>query len=177
MKKVLSIFCIIIVFLCIYFLQSKFFSWFNIMNIKPNLFIIYLLFIGLYLGKEYGFFLGLIFGLILDMFCSSIIGINAIILGVVGLLAGLLEKNFSRDHKFTFLFITAILTLFGEIIRYLLIILITHGEIEIIPFLKILSIETIYNILIIIILYPLILKSGDKIRKILIENRRQIKYF
>ena len=58
MKKVLSIVLIILSFLIIYFIQSNLFSWFTIANVKPNLFVIFILCIGLFAGKK----LGLIFG-------------------------------------------------------------------------------------------------------------------
>lgn len=177
MRKILAITCIVILFLIIYLIQSNFFTWFNIFGISPNLFIIFSIFIGLFLGKEYGFSFGLIFGLLLDLFLSGIIGINAISLGTAGLLAGILEKNFSREYKFTFLFITTILTFWCEFIKYLLILSIQHGEIQVLAFLKILLIETLYNILITIIVYPFLEKTGGKLRDILIDNKKQIKYF
>lgn len=86
MKKILSIFIIFLVFVFIYFLQSNFFSWFNIAGVKPNLFIILVLFIGLFLGKIYGITWGIVIGLLIDFFISSAIGINAISLAVAGIL-------------------------------------------------------------------------------------------
>lgn len=177
MKKIFSIIWIILLFLITYFLQSNLFTWFNILGVKPNLFIIFAIFIGIFLGKEYGLTLGIIFGLLLDMFGSSIIGINAIILGIIGLLSGILEKNFSREDRFTILFITTVLTLLGILIEYLLLLVIGQGELQIVPFSKILLIEVIYNILIVIIVHPLMIKNGKTIRQMLVEDRKQIKYF
>ena len=54
MKKILSTIIIFLIFILIYFLQSNFFSWFNIAGIKPNLFIILVLMVGLFVGKIYG---------------------------------------------------------------------------------------------------------------------------
>lgn len=86
MKKVLSVIIIFLVFVFIYFLQSNFFTWFNIAGVKPNLFIIFILFIGLFLGKIYGITWGIIIGLLIDFFVGSAIGINAISLAIAGLL-------------------------------------------------------------------------------------------
>ena len=86
MKKFLSIIIVFLVFVLIYFLQSNFFSWFNIAGVKPNLFIIFILFIGLFLGKIYGITWGIIIGLLIDFFVGSAIGINAISLTIAGLL-------------------------------------------------------------------------------------------
>ena len=86
MKKILSIIIIFLTFILIYFLQSNFFTWFNIAGIKPNLFIIFILFIGLFLGKVYGITAGVIFGLLLDLFIGKKLGINGMILGFAGFL-------------------------------------------------------------------------------------------
>lgn len=89
MKKILSTIIIFFIFILIYFLQSNFFTWFNIAGIKPNLFIILVLITGLFVGKIYGATLGIIFGLLLDFFIGKNLGIYAIQLG----LAGLLRRN------------------------------------------------------------------------------------
>ena len=86
MKKILSIIVIFITFIFIYFLQSNFFSWFNIAGVKPNLFIILSLIVGIFIGKIYGASIGIIFGLLLDLFIGKALGINAIILGAAGLM-------------------------------------------------------------------------------------------
>ena len=86
MKKILSIVIIFITFIFIYFLQSNFFNWFNIAGVKPNLFIIFLLFIGIFIGKTYGASIGIFFGLLLDLFIGKVVGINAIVLGMAGLM-------------------------------------------------------------------------------------------
>ncbi len=51
MKKALTIIILCIVFILIYLLELNFFSWFTIAGVKPNLYIIFVLFIGLYSGK------------------------------------------------------------------------------------------------------------------------------
>lgn len=96
MKKLLSIIIIFLTFIFIYFLQSNFFTWFNIVGIKPNLFIILILFIGLFLGKTYGITLGVIFGMLIDLFIGKKIGINAMVLGLAGFLRGDIYKTFFK---------------------------------------------------------------------------------
>ena len=175
MKKVISVISIVFVFLILYFLQENFFSWFTIYGIKPNLFLIFVAVIGLFLGKDYGFGLGVIFGLFLDLFSSGIIGITSIVLGAVGGLAGVLEKNFSRDHRLTFLLIITILTIIGEVLFYLITIVINKAGIQIREFTIILLIEILYNNLITIIFYPLIQNSGKALINGLLENKKVFK--
>lgn len=96
MKKTLTIAILCIVFIIIYFLQLNFFSWFTIAGIKPNLFILLILFIGLYAGTKLGTALGLIFGFIIDILGSTLIGVSALCLGVIGFLRRLLRKKFLK---------------------------------------------------------------------------------
>lgn len=93
MKKAIAILILCIVFILIYFLQLNFFSWFTIAGIKPNLFIIFVLFIGLYSGRRMGGSLGAIFGFIIDLVSSDVIGAAAIALGIIGFLRGLFRKK------------------------------------------------------------------------------------
>lgn len=82
MKKTLDIILIIIIFFIVYFLQSNFFTWFNIAGIMPNLFIILIAIIGLFMKEDFGFLFGTIFGLLLDFFIGPKIGVYAVSLGI-----------------------------------------------------------------------------------------------
>ena len=97
MKKILSLIIIFVTFIFIYFLQANFFVWFNIAGVKPNLFIILALFIGLFIGKIYGISIGIILGMGLDFFIGKVIGINAMVLGTAGMLRrNICKKIFKR---------------------------------------------------------------------------------
>lgn len=52
MKKTITIICLILSFFVIYFLQANFFTWFNIAGIMPNLYVILVLFIGLFMKRK-----------------------------------------------------------------------------------------------------------------------------
>lgn len=52
MKKTITIMCLILSFFVIYFLQANFFTWFNIAGIMPNLYVILVLFIGLFMKRK-----------------------------------------------------------------------------------------------------------------------------
>lgn len=160
MKKILIIAGIFISFLLIYFLHVNFFSWYNIAGIQPNLFIILSLFVGLYMGKIYGLTIGIIMGFLLDMFMASMIGTNTIILGIAGFLGGIYDKNFSKEKLITFMFMVAGTTILCETIVYIMQILFLKIEISILPYIYIILIETIYNVILTIILNPLIQKIG-----------------
>ena len=96
-KKIVINLLLIITFFIIYFLHSNFFTWFKIAGIMPNLFVILILFIGLYAGKYMGLTYGIILGLFLDLFIGKRLGITAIMLGLVGIVGMIFDKNFSKD--------------------------------------------------------------------------------
>ena len=67
MKKLVINIVLILVALIIYYLQSNFFTWFNIAGVMPNLFIIFVLFIGLFASRTLGTIYGVAIGVFLDL--------------------------------------------------------------------------------------------------------------
>ena len=126
----------------------------------PNLFVIYVLFIGLFASRTLGTIYGVVLGLILDFLLGKQIGINAVTLGIVGFLAGVFDKNFSKDSRMTIMLMVLGSTFLLEVLNYLLSYMFSGINIEIIRFSIILTIEIIYNLLLTIILYPIIQKAG-----------------
>ena len=161
MKKVLTGIAIIITFFIIYFLQANFFTWFTINGVMPNLFIIFVLWIGLFIGKKTGLICGLIFGIYIDILVGKSIGISGIMFAIIGLIAEYIDKNFSKDSRLTIMLIIAASTVVYEVGIYIFQIIKWRINIEIFAFLKILSIETLFNVILSIILYPIIQKLGN----------------
>ena len=67
----------------------------------PNLFIIYVLFIGLFYNKIAGVTYGIASGILLDLFIGRKVGITAFMLATVGLIGGIFDKNFSKESRIT----------------------------------------------------------------------------
>lgn len=163
MKKTLSIILILITFFVIYFLQINLFSWFNIYGVSPNLFIILVLIIGLFIRKKVGLALGIVLGLYIDVVNGKIFGQVALMLGIVGLLGEYLDKSFSKESRITLMLMVASTTIIYEVGIYIINIIKLNASIELALFLKILAIETIYNTIITIIMYPIIQRLGEKL--------------
>lgn len=177
MKKALSILCLILTFFIIYFLQANFFTWFNIATIMPNVYVILVLFIGLFVKRKIGLACGIGFGLYLDIVLGKTIGTSALALGIVGSLGEILSKNFSKDSRFIVCLMVIGTTAVYEIIVYLLTMLRTEGTVEILAFLKILLIEMLFNGLITIIIYPLIKKAGYYLENLYDDKFILTRYF
>ena len=177
MKKLLAIILLIISFLLIYFLQANFFTWFTIMRVQPNLFVIFILFIGLFSGKKIGMIFGIIFGFYIDVIIGRQIGITGIMLGIIGLVAEYLDKNFSKESRLTIMLMIAGSTALYEIGGYVFNIITLGLNIEILSFIKILFIEIIFNLLITIIIYPIIQKLGHMLEEIFKTKNILTRYF
>ena len=177
MKKVISVILLILTFLIIYFLQSNFFTWFTIAEVKPNLFVIFVLFIGLFAGKKLGLVLGIIFGFFLDIVIGRQIGISGIMLGIIGILGEKLDKNFSKESRITIMLMIIASTLIYEIGCYVYSIVTLDIFVEILSFIKTLFIETVYNLLITIVIYPLIQKAGHNLEETFKTKNILTRYF
>ncbi len=177
MKKVLATIYLIIAFFIVYFLQANFFSWFTIGGIKPNLFIIFVLFIGLFAGRKMGTIFGLILGLYLDLLLGRTIGISGVLLAIIGMLGEYLDKNFSKESRFTIMLMVVICTVIYELGGYLFNIVRLGIPLEIFSFMKILFVEIIYNILIIVIIYPIIRKLGYALENVFKTKNILTRYF
>ena len=143
----------------------------------PNLFVIFVLFIGLFYSRTAGMTYGIGIGIMLDLFIGRKVGITAIMLGVVGLIGGMFDKNFSKESRITIIIMVVVSTLIYEIGAYLIGCPIYGYELEIVKFIKTLAIEVAYNIIITIILYPLIQKFGYEIEEEYKGNKILTRYF
>lgn len=177
MKKTIINIVLILIAIFIYILQANFFSWFNIAGIMPNLFVIYVLFIGLFATRTMGTIYGLIVGLLLDFMIGTKIGIYSVGLGLIGFLSALFDKNFSKDSRMTLMVMVVVATAIFEILCYFLNYLFVSIQIEILNFIKILVIEMIFNLILTIILYPLIQKWGYYIENEFKGNKILTRYF
>lgn len=170
LRKFLVIVCLILAFLAIYILQANFFNWFTIAGVKPNLFIIFIVFVGLFAGKKIGVVFGIVLGICIDLLIGRTVGISGILLGAVGLLGEYFDKNFSKESRFTIMLMVMGATFLYEIVEYIYYIFRLGIQFELYSFLKIVLIEVLYNAIIVIIIYPIIQKAGYAI-----ENTFKVK--
>lgn len=177
MKKLLINVLLFITFIIIYLLHSNLFSWFKISGVMPNLFVIFILFIGLYSNKITSITYGIITGLLLDLFIGKKVGITAIMLGGVAILGLVFDKNFSKENRFTLIIMVIVSTFIFEVGSYFLSYFIYENYIQILTFIQMLLVECVYNALLTIILYPLIQVSGSKIEEEYKGNKILTMYF
>lgn len=97
--------------------------------------------------------------------------------GMIGFIGGYLEKSFSKDSKLTILLMVIIATFIFEIGKYVISIIMYKLPIEILPFIRLIFVETIYNVILTIILYPLIKKFGYYMENVFRNKNILTRYF
>lgn len=177
MKKFLIGVLFYFVFLIFYLLQTNLFSWFTIAGISPNIFIILILFLGLYTDNKFSIILSLLIGVTLDLVVGKTLGVTAITFCLITFICRYFDRNFSKDNKLSNLILVVGTTIIYESITYLVNCLILEIDIEIVPFIRILSIEVLYNVILTFIFYNLILSLGSTVERQFKERNILTRYF
>lgn len=124
-----------------------------------------------------GIICGVIVGLLLDIFIGKSVGTSAIMLGIIGIMGVVLNKNFSKDSRLTVILMMVSSTLVYEIGTFIINFFIFSYDVVIWNFIRILLIETLYNAILTIILYPLMQRIGFSLEEIYKENKILTRYF
>lgn len=149
-----------VAFIIIYFLQANVFSNLTIAGVKPNLFVIFILFIGLFGNNFLSLLFGIVCGIFLDSLYSEVIGITSAMFCLIGFVATWFDSLWSKDEKISIVIMVFIATFVFEFGSYFLNSVVLEFEMEIRPFFKILALEELYNVLLTIILFGIIKKIG-----------------
>ena len=177
MKKFKSFLILLLLFLIIYFLQFNFFAWFNIRGIMPNLFVVFTLFVGIFIGQRIGIAVGLFVGIVVDVIIGKQVGFTGIALGIVGYVGELLDKNFDKNNLLTLLAMVAIVTFGYELVNMFYIIVRNGLNFNIFIFLIMIIVEVFFNVLLVIIFYPLIKKIGHYFEEVFKVKRVLTRYY
>lgn len=166
-----------ITFIIIYILQANLFPSLRIAGVMPNMFIIFILWIGLFANTTEAIIFGIIMGLSLDFIYGKVIGITAVMLCVVGYLGAYFDKNFSKESKLKIVVMVIGATIIYELGYYILSASIIGYSFEWLTLMKIIAFEVIYNVLITILLYPMIQNLGYKVDRSFKKNNILTRYF
>lgn len=177
MKKFLINVVLIIIIFVVYYLQLDFFSWFTIAGVKPNLFVILVLFIGLFGNRSMGTIYGAVIGLFLDYIFEERVGVNILGLAMIGFLATVFDKNFSKDSRMTIMLMVLGSTVLFECVSYVLSYALFAINVDVVAFVKVLLIEVLYNIVVTIVVYPFMQRFGYFIENEYRGSRILTRYF
>lgn len=155
----------------------NFFTWFNIRGIMPNLFVFFTLFVGIFIGQRIGIAVGLFVGIVIDVIIGKQVGFTGIALGIVGYVGELLDKNFDKNNLLTLLAMVAIVTFGYELVNMFYIIVRNGLNFNIFIFLVMIVVEVLFNVLLVMIFYPLIKKIGHYFEEVFKVKRVLTRYY
>ena len=98
-------------------------------------------------------------------------------LEVLDFFGGGFAKNFSKDSRLTIMLITMGISLICEIISCVLHVALFKLSFGLLTIVKIIIIEALFNVIIVIIIYPLLEKSGEILMKTFKEKNIFTKYY
>ena len=114
----LQIYLILVVAL---FLQGGILNHLKILGAKPDLLAIAVIFFGLFLGPAAGLESGFAAGLLKDIFALDFFWINAIILGLTGLVVGAINTQFFKESKRADFIFVFLFTIFAMSLHYIIV--------------------------------------------------------
>lgn len=149
------VFYIAMIFI-IYFFQTGVFTHLALGGIVPNLFIICTVTIGMIRGKKEGCLIGFFCGILMDALFGVYFGMYALVLSVIGYLAGYVQQIFYEEDMTLPIVIIGIADLLCGIAIYLLCFL-TRGRMDFIFYFgRIILPETIYTLILAVFVYSII---------------------
>lgn len=162
----------ILVILC-FVLQTTVFKGIAFGGIVPNLMIILTASFGLIRGERTGLIFGFFCGLLSDIFFGSVIGLNAMIYMYIGYANGKFNKLFFPENiKLPMALILVSDLVYG--FAYYVILFLMRGRFHFTYyFIHIILPETVYTILVTLILYPLVLWINRKLEDIELRSARK----
>ncbi|MCI8326751.1 MAG: rod shape-determining protein MreD [Lachnospiraceae bacterium] len=171
MKRKISV--ILIIAIC-FLLQSTIFKALSFASISPNLLIVVVSSFGFMRGRKEGMYIGLLCGLLLDIFFGQIFGFYSLLYLVLGYVNGMFRKIFYPDD----IKLPMVLILGSDFVLnfmiYLLLFL-PRGRVNLIYYLLHLMVpEMVYTLVITIALYFIILKINQRLERI--EKRSAAKF-
>lgn len=135
-------------------LQTTWFNCFEILGVKPNLLLVYVVSISFFSNKKESAVLGAVYGIIFDIFIGKFLGMNALMFAITGFFtAYFCEKIIGNKNIFVIALFTVVISIFYEFINYFFSFLII-GDIDFVyAFKNVIFIEGLYNGLIVFLLY------------------------
>ena len=158
----------------IFILQCTLFKALSLAGISPNVLVLYTAAIGFMRGKKEGMFVGILAGVLTDLFYCDVFGVNVLIFMYVGYINGVFNKHFfPEDVRMPLLLIGASDLIYGGamyVLRFLF-----RSKLGLWDyFISIMVPETVYTVLLTIILFKPIYSVISKFDEI---ERRSSKKF
>lgn len=150
--------CLTILILFFYGLQGSFCKAISLGNISPNIMIILPVCLGYFKGRNEGMFVGLVSGLLFDLFYTSVYGFSALAFCYAGYFAGMFHREYNEQRILIPLAITGAAEFLYEFLIYVGGFLL-HNKLDLLFYAtRIIIPATVYTMLVCLVLFrPLLL--------------------
>lgn len=111
--------CEVILIIVFYVLQTTFFKAISIAGISANIMIILPVVFGYFNGKREGIFVGLISGLMYDIYYSSVFGFSSLVFMYAGYVSGIFHRDFDTTRIIIPMVLTAVSDFTYEFLMYI----------------------------------------------------------
>ena len=171
MRRKITVF--IIIFVC-FLLQTTLFQALALASISPNLLVVVVSSFGFMRGRKEGMYIGFFTGLVFDAFYGTMLGFYSLVFMHIGYCNGMFRKFFFPDDiKLSMLLISASDIVYNAAVYVLKFMF--RGQFHFSYYLlHIIIPELVYTVLIMIVLYPILLKINQKLEAI--ERRSGFKF-
>jgi rod shape-determining protein MreD len=176
----LRIFVYIVILYFLIMIQTTLAEYISILDVKPNLLLIFIVSAALLRGRAEGAFLGVAAGFLMDIFSGGIFGVYMLAGLYAGYLNGSVNQRLYRENYLVIIFFTFITTIFFETLVYFMNIFLFNIGIRVqmqtdflFALINVILPETIYNVIISIPFYALFTKLN---RWLDIERKKIAKY-
>lgn len=102
------------------FLHITVLNYVKIFGAKPDLILMMVIFFALFLGARTGLEIGVVAGLLRDIFAFDLFGVNTVTLAISGLLIGMLNTKFFKESTLTQVILVFSFTIFSMLLHYAL---------------------------------------------------------
>lgn len=156
----------IIEILLLFLIQSSMYDYIALANIMPNLLLILVVATGHMRGRTPGLMMGLFSGLLVDlMYGSYVIGLYALLYLVIGYLAGMTNRFYSKDDFTLPIAIIAVCNFLYGFFYYVFEFLL-RGRLDILYYLRrIILPEIIYTVAVSVFLYKLLHMINSRLER------------
>lgn len=141
-----------------YLLQLTLAPEFSIFGVQANLLLVVTCAIAFLFGNVEGGLVGLVLGMLFDLYQGRNIGLSAIIFFYLGIFIGGFNKKFFKDNYLVLLVLTVVATIIYETCVYVFYVIAYSQNFMILSLVKNLFIGSIINIIFGVIIYPILLK-------------------
>lgn len=102
-------------------IQATWIDTISVFGVKPNLFAVYIVVTSCFCQKNESVVTGFVFGFILDILIGKVLGVNAVLLMLLGFFtAYFCEKVIRKNNVFIVMLITLIITFIYELFYYII---------------------------------------------------------